>query len=265
MTQTVLIGSSCTLGKLLSSQRFYDYLIDESNAELLHGKQFGELILICPSLQADPISIKADPAPMIASIHQLMKLLAETKVERLTYITGMDLIPEDGNDQSPLMTESDDPYLDALIQLRDFINVQFGRVLTMRTPELLGLSDGYSVLTELRLAQAEQRAPQVHLLELHQFYPVDHLLKDMDKAWRCGMFSVLLSTPPLTVFDVAELFFPDVIDRLPLAKKTDPVGSNRTLTTSLYWHDPINGYIMDKEEVIEAIVNDLLAACAEEV
>lgn len=51
MTDTALIGSSCALGVFWSSKRYFDYLIDETNLSLLRGKEFGQAVIICPSLR----------------------------------------------------------------------------------------------------------------------------------------------------------------------------------------------------------------------
>lgn len=265
MTQTAIIGSSSSLGNLLSSKRFFDYLIDLDNLSLLRGKQFSELLIVCPSLWDATDKESNDEASLRRSqaLSRLLEALQEVKAERLTYITGFDLLPIDGDEESPLLRESDDPLLAALIQFRDTINFQFGRVLTVRVPELVGIGDAFSVLGDLRHIQAEQGKVRLPLLEKHQFYPALRLLKDVDKAWACGMFSVNFATHPLTVFDVVELFFPDLIDSLPVSKASDPVGSDRKCSKAYYWHDPMDGYILDREEVMEAVVGDLLAAYGE--
>lgn len=265
MTQTAIIGASSPLGKLLSSKRFFDYLIDQDTYGLIRGKQFAELLVICPSLWQAPSGEANQEAidSHVRAVSSLLEALHEVKVERLTYITGFDLLPVDGDEESPLLRESEDPRLAALIQFRDAINVQFGRVLTIRVPELLGVGDGFSVLGELRQAQASQSKIHAPLLARHQFYPASRLLKDMDKAWACGMFSVNFATQPVTVFDVVELFFPDLIDSLPVSKASDPFGSDRKCAKAFYWHDPMEGYIMDKEEVMEAVVSDVLASYGE--
>ena len=263
MTQTALIGSTSTLGNLLSSKRFFDYLINLDNLSLVRGKQFAELVLICPSLWEVPGAGQEAAERQIQALARLMEALQEVKVERLTYITGFDLIPIDGDEESPLLCKSDDSRLAALIQFRDTINFQFGRVLTIRLPELLGVGDGFSVLGDLRQAQAAQSKVSLPLLAKHQFYPASRLLKDIDKSWACGMFSVNFATHPVTIFDVVELFFPDLINALPLAKASDPSGSDRKSVKAFYWNDPMDGYIMDKEGVIEAVVGDILAAYGE--
>lgn len=264
MTQTAIIGTSSSLGKLLSSKRFFDYLIDLENLSLLKGKQFAELVVICPSLWEAPGGGQNSVDREILALSHLLDALHEVKAERVTYITGCDLLPVDGDEDSPLLKESEDPRLAALIQFRDTVNVQFGRILTIRIPELLGAGCDYSVLGELRRAQATQSKIHAPLLALHQFYPASRLLKDMDKAWACGLFSVVFASQPVTIFDVVELFFPDLIDSLPISKESDPVGSNRKCVKAFYWHDPMEGYIMDKEEVMEAVVSDILASYAEE-
>lgn len=68
MTDTALIGSSCALGVFWSSKRYFDYLIDETNLSLLRGKEFGQAVIICPSLREGGAAIRRNTAPFLAQV-----------------------------------------------------------------------------------------------------------------------------------------------------------------------------------------------------
>lgn len=126
MTDTALIGSSCALGVFWSSKRYFDYLIDETNLSLLRGKEFGQAVIICPSLREGGAAIRRNTAPFLAQVKTLIDILHEVKAERVTYITSIDTQPETGNELSPLLRKPEGEWLMALVELKDFINLRFG-------------------------------------------------------------------------------------------------------------------------------------------
>ena len=253
MTDTALIGSSCALGVFWSSKRYFDYLIDETNLPLLRGKEFGQAVIICPSLREGRRAIRRDMGSFLAQVKNLIDLLHEVKAERVTYVTCMDTQPETGNEESPLLRESEDEWLAALVELKAFINLRFGRVLNVYLPEITGTGADMSVADMLAAPPEGTGELEVALLERHQLYPMHRLVRDVEKAWECGIFSVNLVPEPITTFELVEHCFPSLTDRLPTARETDPCGSSRTSVYSTQYHDPDTGYIMDKQEVISGL------------
>lgn len=256
MTDTALIGSTCALGAFWSSKRYFDYLIDESNLPILRGKDFGQAVIICPSLWEGRGASRKDMARFTAQVDNLINILHEVKAERVTYATCIDTQPETGNELSPLLHESGDPWLAALAELRDFINLRFGRVLNVYLPEVTGTGTDMSVADLLTRAAEETGELEVFLLERHQLYPMHRLVKDVEKAWECGIFSVNLVPEPVTTFELVESCFPSLSDRLPIAREADPYGSARTSVYSTQYHDPDTGYIMDKQDVLAGLSAD---------
>ena len=258
MTDTALIGSSCALGVFWSSKRYFDYLIDETNLSLLRGKEFGQAVIICPSLREGGAAIRRNTAPFLAQVKTLIDILHEVKAERVTYITSIDTQPETGNELSPLLRKPEGEWLMALVELKDFINLRFGRVLNVCLPEVTGTGAGMSVADLLAAVPEGTEELDVALLERHQLYPMHRLVRDVEKAWECGIFSVNLVPEPVTVFELVEQCFPSLVSRLPVAKETDPYGSARTSVYSTQYHDPDTGYIMDKEDVLAGLSNKKL-------
>lgn len=144
----------------------------------------------------------------------------------------------------------------ALVELKDFINLRFGRVLNVCLPEVTGTGAGMSVADLLAAVPEGTEELDVALLERHQLYPMHRLVRDVEKAWECGIFSVNLVPEPVTVFELVEQCFPSLVSRLPVAKETDPYGSARTSVYSTQYHDPDTGYIMDKEDVLAGLSPD---------
>lgn len=256
MTDTALIGSSCPLGAFWSSKRYFDYLIDETNLPILRGKELGQAVIICPSLREGRRAIRQNMDSFLTQVKNLIDLLHEVKAERMTYVTCMDAQPETGNEHSPLLHEPEDEWLAALVELKAFINLRFGRVLNVCLPEVTGTGADMSVVDLLAAAPEGTEELAVPLLERHQLYPMSRLVRDVEKAWECGIFSVNLAPEPVTAFELVEHCFPSLANRLPVAKETDPYGSDRTSVHSTQYHDPDTGYIMDKQDVLNGLSPD---------
>ena len=93
MTDTVFISSSNALGSFWTSKRYFDYLIDETSLPLLRGREFGQAVLICPSLWEGRRAIRRNEEAFISHVRQLIDILHEVKIERLTYVTSIDTQP----------------------------------------------------------------------------------------------------------------------------------------------------------------------------
>ena len=222
----------------------------------MRGKEFGQAVIICPSLREGSTAIRRNTAPFLAQVKTLIDLLHEVKAERVTYITSIDTQPETGNELSPLLREPEDEWLAALVELKDFINLRFGRVLNVYLPEVTGTGAGMSVADLLAEVPEGTEELDMALLERHQLYPMHRLVRDVEKAWECGIFSVNLVPEPVTAFELVEQCFPALVNRLPVAKETDPYGSARTSVYSTQYHDPDTGYIMDKQDVLAGLSPD---------
>lgn len=109
---------------------------------------------------------------------------------------------------SPLVHEFEDAFLSALAELRDYVNLKFGRVLNVYLPEVTGTGADMSVADLLANAPEGKDELDVALLERHQLYPMCRIVNDVEKAWECGLFAVNLVPEPVTAFELAEACFP---------------------------------------------------------
>ncbi len=254
MTDTALIGSACAMGAFWTSKRYYDYLIDEENLQLLRGKEFGQVVLIDPSLWEGMNNIRRNPDAFLQRMKALTGILGEVKIERLTYVTTVDMLNDTASETDHPFREPTDEITTALKELHDFINLRFGRVLNIFLPEITGTGHpGMSIVDELLEAKGKKTKLKVALLERHQLYPMKRIVKDVEKAWEFGVFHLILAPEPVTTFELVEQCFPDMADRLPIAKESDPYGSNRTSVYSTQYYDPNTGYIMTKQEVLDEV------------
>ncbi len=261
MTTTAIIGCDSPIGKYWAAKRYMDCLINEQNMDLLRGRQFGDVVLVCPSLWDAPGVVKSGWEQLSAQVTRLMSVLGETKIERLTSVTTLDLIAGDGNEDAPVSPDEADACASTLAGFGDYINLTFGRVVTLRLAELVGLEGdpaGWSIVAELLAASKAKRKPKAGLLTKHQFYPLERIVRDAENAWECGLEQVNLLSAPVTVFELTEQLFPSLVDLLPTAKETDPIGDARTSKYAIYWNDEGSAYTVDKDS-LSAVFNSLTA------
>lgn len=256
MIGTAFIGADSPLGKLAANKLNFDCLITAEKLQQISGQSFNHLVCLCPTLWKSPAESRKNVFGTQHYIAKLMAALNDVKVDRLTYISNCELLEQEGNENTPQLASSEDELTQSLIELRNFMNLRFGRILHIQIPSFIGLGAGYSVLDEFREADIEASAPHLALLEHQQFYPIQRLLPDINKAWSLGLFSVIFATPPITNMEIAECLFPDVVKLLPVAKTTDKLGSLRSSIHSIHWNDPVDGYIMTKEEVMTFLEMD---------
>ncbi len=255
MTDTAIIGSNCPIGKFWSSKRYFDYLIDTENLQLMRNKEFGQVILIAPSLWEGLNNVRKDPTNFLKYTKALTDLMHEVKIERLTFVTSIELRDEIANENDHPSRETTDEVAAALLELHDYINLRFGRVLNIYVPEITGTGyPGMSVVDDLIAEKGKKTKLKVALLERHQLYPMSRIVKDVEKAWEFGVFHLNLVPEPVTTFELVEKCFPSMSSRLPVAKESDPYGSNRTSIHSTQYYDPNTGYIMTKQDVLDGLM-----------
>lgn len=252
MKPNALIGAKSPLGKYLTGKMFFDFVFDDGNWMICHGKDFNHLVVICPSLwlKNDETCIENKK-----EVNRLLDILGDNRAEQITYITTLDLLPTNGDENSPLLLASDNPALARAIELRDLMEVKFGRVLTVRVPELLGLDTPYpnGLIPLLKKAKLVRDLKSLGLLTRHQFFPIEQLVPATLRAWDCGLSQINLVSEPLMTVEIVEKCFPKLLDKLPLARQEDAVGNMRKSIHAIHYYDPANGYMLDKEQTIECL------------
>lgn len=253
MTNTAFIGASSPLGKIWTSKRYFDYLVDQNEIHLLQGHAYAVLVIVDPVFWEESHADGQDDNAKDGYAFHFKRQLSDIKAEQIIYLTSADIFPEDGDELSPLRDPAGNPYLNRQRDLYNFINKQFGRVLNILIPEPAIAAPAFGVLGLLKPPADKKASLPVALLEQHQLYPIDRIADDVEKAIPLGIENVILATPPITTCELVEQLYPELADNLPDACISDPRGSTRTSIHSFHWHDPKDGYITTKEDVLNAL------------
>ncbi len=251
---TAFLGASTVFGKYWTSRRHFDYLIDKENFRLTFGKSFRMMVYLDNAIANGPDAVRQDVEADTRATNYLVNHLADIKPELTVFVTTCDMLQPDADETTPVLTHSEDAYVQNRIRLYHELNRQYGRVLNVHLPEVATPMPGYSSLLETVLNPPKGKA-KLDLApgELHQLYFHQSIMKDVEKCIPLGIPSIIPATPPLTTAEVVEALNPKLASRLREAAPGDPVGSNRTSIHSFQWLDPKDGYMVTKEDQLELL------------
>ncbi len=257
MTETALIGSSCTLGRHWTSRGDFDYVVNGDDLHLLAGRAFGMLAIIDPALQTGPLAARKAPEKDAEAVAGLVRRLGDIKADRAVFVTTADLLPEDGDENAAFIPAQGDVYLESRRALFDCVNLRFGRALNLFIPEPAIPDPAFSMLGALKNPPGEGDLP-IALLEYHQLYPLERLARDIGKLLPLGVSRAVAAMPPLTSSELVEALAPALANRQPNTRKNDPKGSRRKSVLSFHWLDPRDGFLTTKEALLAELAQTLL-------
>jgi len=252
---TAFLGANTILGQYWTKRRHFDYLIDKENFSQTFGHSFRKIVFLDSVVANGPRSARADIEADTRATNYLISRLSDIRPELTVFVTTCDMLQPDADEKSPIIEQSDDPFVMNRIRLYRAINHQYGRVLNVHLPEIASLTDrGFSRVIDLALDPPKGRGKlPLFPEEKHQLYFNQRILLDVEMCIPLGIPSIIPATPPLTTREILEVLNPDLLKRLPEPKATDPVGSDRKSIHSFQWHDPKTGYVVSKDDQIEML------------
>lgn len=250
MSESALIGSASPMGRAWSKSRFFDHLAEGADLYFPQSKMYDLIGLVDPVFWKAPMRVRHDAETAkeaSAATKSLLHRLPDFKADRFVFITTADLLPENGDETSPLIDPGDDAYLIERTELYALVNRQFGRVLNIFVPEWALADPAFSVLGVLKNPPSKGKLP-VASLQRHQLYPPERLEADIRKLFSLGVSRFVAAMPPLTTDEMTEKLTPTLVKRLPDFSADDPIGSNRSSCLSFHWLDPKSGCLVTPEE-----------------
>lgn len=251
-----LIGAHTPIGEFLLTQGTYDYVIDPSNIELLRNKQFLEIVCTIADLPKKGTMAEEKDA---LRFEKLQETLSEVKTERFTLITSVEALePVNGvcTENSPLLSPDNapSPFIAHRIEFEKFVNLRFGRVLTVRLPrQVFSSTLQPGILADINSAEALAQYPADMP---HQLFYLPSLTKDIATGWTLGFSQINLAPEPLTTIEIVREYAPDAISVLKNAEEGAEFPPIMESLSSIHWHDPA-GYISPKATIIPQIKTSL--------
>lgn len=252
---TAFLGASTLLGQYWTKRRAFDYLIDKEDFHRTFGRSFRLLVCLDPAVAEGPARVRLDAEGDARATSELLHHLADIKPELTVYVTTCDMLPEDADENTPVLEQSDDPFVQNRIALYREVNRQYGRVLNVHLPELVSPEiRGYSALMDTLInPPAGRKKLPFPPLEMHQLYFAQRILGDVERCIPLGIPAIIPAMPPLTTLEIVRALAPKLEGRLPVAQPNDPLGSRRSSIHSFQWLDPQDGYLLTKEDQLELL------------
>lgn len=253
---TAFLGASTLLGRYWTKRRHFDYLIDKETLHHTFGHSFRTIVFLDPAIAEGPVCARKQIEEDTTNVTHLLHHLADIKPEFTIYVTTCDMLPEDADENTPALTQSDDPFVQNRINLYNGVNHQYGRVLNVHLPELVSPeATGYSLLMDTLIAPPAGKkklplAPQ----EMHQLYFAQRIMGDVERCMPLGISSIIPAMPPLTTLEIVQALAPELEERLPAYAPEQPKGSRRSSIHSFQWLDPKDGYLVTKDDQL-ALLN----------
>ena len=143
---TAFLGASTVFGKYWTSRRHFDYLIDKENFRLTFGRSFRMIVYLDHAIANGPAHVRQDVETDTRVTNYLINHLADIKPELTVFVTTCDMLAPEADENTPVLTQSDAPYVQNRIGLYHELNRQYGRVLNVHLSEIAMPSPNYSPL-----------------------------------------------------------------------------------------------------------------------
>jgi len=246
MTQrTALIGATGLVGGTLLRQTDFDDHFHSRNIEDIAGREYD--LIVCAGAPAVKWKANKEPEADLANLERLMHALGRAKAKQVVLISTVDVYPEpcDVDENTPVDVPEHHAYGKHRRLLERFVSERFD-TLIVRLPGLFGKGLKKNIIYDFLHGN---QLDQVDARSVFQFYDLERLWDDLQRARGLGVDVVNLPTEPVSVRDVAQEGFGIDFDN------TTERGAARYDMRSIHadamgGHD---GYVMDAGQVLAAI------------
>lgn len=248
--QTAFLGASTIFGKHWLRHRSFDYLIDKENFKLTFGKSFRTMVFLDPAVANGPAAVRANAEEDARSTEYLVARLGDIKPELTIFVTTCDMLQPEANEDSPVLHESADAYVQNRITMYEAVNRQYGRVLNVHLPEIASPKPEFNPLLAAILNPASVRGTLPFApLEYHQLYLPQRIWLDVEKCIPLGIPAIIPAMPALTTTEIVELLAPELVKKLRAPKPEDALGSRRTSKHAFQWPDFDGNCLQSKDDL----------------
>lgn len=201
MRKRALIGYTGFVGGALARQGRFDAVFNSRSIGEMAGRCFDEVV--CAGVSAVKWRANSEPEADLAGVRALLDVLARVEARRFTLISTVDVYPNPvGVDEAdPAPVEGAQPYGRHRRMVELFVQNRFPGALIVRLPGLFGqgLKKNliFDVLTGGNLLGFDARST-------FQFYDLDRLTDDIERATTAGLTLANLAVEPVTVAAVMD-------------------------------------------------------------
>lgn len=246
-----LIGYTGFVGSHLLRQTHFDDFYNSKNIETIIGKTYDGLV--CSGAPAEKWKANQEPLIDLENINRLIGALSKVTARKVILISTIDVYP------SPVGVDEDTsfdphratPYGRHRWSLEQFIESHFDS-LVVRLPGLFGNGLKKNILYDFI---HNHNVAQIHADSVFQFYPIDHLWRDIQITLKHKIKLIHFATEPVSVQAVAREGFGFEFNNRP--QSIPAYYDFRTQYDSLFGGS--KGYIYSKQQVLMALKGFVLS------
>lgn len=202
-----LIGHTGFVGRHLARQRAWDALFDRQNIDAIRGRRFE--LLVCAGLPSNRWRANGNPGGDRSNMLSLAGALAEVDADRVVLVSTVAVYPVPlGVDEStPIEAGHRQAFGEHRLEFERRIAARFPACHVLRLPTAFGADMRRNVLDDMiRRRDLDAVDPR----GLHQWYPIDRLADDLDRAVSLHLPVVNLVSEPLETARLHRGYFDDL-------------------------------------------------------
>jgi len=194
-----LIGYTGFVGSNLLNQQKFDDCYNSSNISEIENKNYDQVI--CAGVSAVKWMANREPDKDRANIQGLIKHLKTVKTEKIILISTVDVYPNPINvdENSPIDIDTCHAYGKHRLELENFVSNEFDSLI-IRLPGLFGAGLKKNIIYDFL---NDNNIEQINPKGIFQFYSLDHLSSDIEKAVKNNLKLLNISSEPTSVKEIA--------------------------------------------------------------
>jgi len=201
---SALVGHTGFVGGNLAAQFRFDAFYNSKNIEEIAGQRF-ELLAVSAMPAAMWIANK-DPEADRAVLDRIVGCLRQVQAERVVLMSTVAVFPKpvEVNENTPIHEREQTPYGRHRLMLEHQLAEHFPNVLSVRLPGLFGPGLKKNAIYDLL---HNNETHKINAASVYQFYNLDRLWADIEKAWTANLKLIHFATEPVSVREVAREAF----------------------------------------------------------
>jgi nucleoside-diphosphate-sugar epimerase len=195
-----LIGHTGFVGGNLARQHRFDALFNSKNVDEIVGRSFD--ILAVSAMPAAKWIANREPEADQATLRRLSDAVCSAQALRVVLISTVDVYPNPVgvDEETPIDVNEQHPYGRHRLQLERELSEHFANMQIIRLPGLFGPGLKKNAIYDLLNNNDVQK---IHSSGVFQFYNLNRLWTDIERAHAAGLKLVNFATEPFSVGELA--------------------------------------------------------------
>jgi hypothetical protein len=243
----VLIGHTGFVGSNLARQHTFDAAYRSSTIDSLRGGEAD--LIVCAGVQAKKWWANLNPDADWEGIQRLLTVLETVRAKRFVLISTVDVYttPSGVTEEDPCAPDGNHAYGSHRLAVERFVADRFSNHCILRLPGLFGDGIKKNVIHDML---NRHELEKINPAGVFQYYFLDWLWADIQRADDLGLKVLNLATEPLGTETIRARFFPELtLGPESTFKATYDMGTRHATD----WGNPGSSYLYDRSAVLAGL------------